>query len=86
MGAGATGKARGDGPWSPVGDLRVLGCWGLGETDGSRDRGSLRLVLQPEAVEWEWGIGSGSPSSLLRWGYTDGERKCHPEHRLLPGL
>ena len=66
------------GPWNPVGDLGFLRCWGLGETDGNRDRGSLRLVLQPQAVEWGWGIGSGSPSSLLHWGYTDGERECHP--------
>ena len=56
------------GPWSPLGDPGVFTV-GLGETGGAGMDGSLRSVLQPRAVEWEW----GSPCLLLPRGHTAGE-------------
>lgn len=37
---------------------------GMG-TDTSRIKGTLRLALQSQAIEWGWGSGRGNPSSLL---------------------
>ena len=72
------------GPWSPLGDPEVFTV-GLGETDGAGIDGSLRSVLQPRAVEWEW----GSPCLLLPQGHTAGEgaaRTQAPPRPLDPGF
>lgn len=49
---------------------------GMG-TDTSRIKGTLRLALQSQAIEWGWGSGRGNPSSLLHCRYGDGEREFH---------
>lgn len=79
------------GPRSPVGDLGVLGCWVLVETDGNRDKDHSEVspAVSSHCMGMAWRERQPLFTPALgthRWGKRVSPRAQAPPRPLNPGF